>query len=76
MADVQERVTQLLAQKFNMSESDINSETAFVDLTDSFGLAELAAAMETEFNCELKDEEAYAIENVGGLVSYLSARIG
>ena len=66
----------MLAQKFNMSESDIKPETSFSDLTDSFGLAELATAMETEFNCELKDLEAYAIENVGGLVNYLNARVG
>jgi acyl carrier protein len=76
MADTLERVTQMLAQKFNISESDIKPETSFLDLTDSFGLVELATATETEFKCELKDEEAHSIQNVGELVSYLNARIG
>lgn len=53
MADTQERVTQLLARHFNMSESDISPETLFLDLTDSFGIAELAVAVDTEFQCEI-----------------------
>ena len=77
MADTQERVTQLLVRQFNISESDINPETSFLDLTDSFGMVELAVAVETEFQCAIReDEEAHAIENVGQLVSYLDARGG
>ena len=74
MADTQERVTQLLVRQFNISEADVNPETSFLDLTDSFGIAELAVAVETEFQCSIReDEEAHAIENVGQLVSYLNA---
>ncbi|MCY4415502.1 MAG: phosphopantetheine-binding protein [Chloroflexi bacterium] len=77
MADTQERVTQLLVRQFNISEGEVNPETSFLDLTDSFGIAEFAAAVETEFQCSIReDEEAYAIENVGQLVSYLDARSG
>ena len=77
MADTQERVTQLLARHFNMSESDISPETLFLDLTDSFGIAELAVAVDTEFQCEIRnDEEAHAIETVGELVNYLNAHVG
>ena len=77
MADTQERVTQLLARHFNVSESDIRPETSFADLTDSFGMSELAVAVETEFQCQIsEDEEAHAIEFVGELVTYLNARAG
>ena len=77
MADTQERVTQLLARQLNISESDISSETLFLDLTDSFGIVELARAVETEFQCQImEDEEAHAIENIGQLVSYLNAQAG
>ena len=77
MADTQERVNQLLARQCNISESEISSETLFLDLTDSFGMVELVRAVETEFQCEImEDEEAHAIENVGQLVSYLNARAG
>ena len=74
VADTQERVAQLLIRQFNISESDVNPETSFLDLTDSFGMVELAVAVEKEFQCSIRDdEEAYAIENVGQLVSYLNA---
>lgn len=73
-----EKVSELIAEQFNVDADTITMETSFEeDLNaDSVDLVDLSMALEEEFGVEeLGEEEIAAVTTVGDLVRFLQARI-
>ena len=77
MADVTQRVIQVVARELRTSESSITSDSKFQeDLgADSLTLTRLGMALETEFGCTVLDDDAELIVTVGGMVTYIEGRL-
>lgn len=73
--DIAQKVYQLVAERMDVDESQVNADTHFVnDLqSDSLDMAELVIDMEEEFNISISDEEAQNIQTVGQAVEYINA---
>ena len=77
MADVTQRVIQVVSTELRTPESAITSDTKFQeDLgADSLALTRLGMALETEFGCTVLDDDAELIVTVGGMVTYIEGRL-
>ncbi len=77
MADVAQRVNQVIARELRVPESSITPASTFTeDLgADSLAQTRLAMALETEFSCTILDSDADVIFTVEGLVSYIEGRL-
>ena len=73
MADVFEKVKEIIVDKLGVDESAIKLEASFVeDLgADSLDIVDLVMALEEEFGIDIPDEEAQNIKNVGDAVNYI-----
>ena len=73
MADVAERVKEIISEQMNVDKSQITPETTFVnDLgADSLDTVELVMQFEDEFNLSIPDEEAEKIQAVGDAIKYI-----
>jgi len=76
MADVQQRIIQLIAEQLEKDPSEIKPEMSFADDlgADSLDLVELIMTVEEEFNIEIPDEDAEKITTVQQAVDYISER--
>ncbi|RJQ54277.1 MAG: acyl carrier protein [Actinobacteria bacterium] len=76
MADVFEKVKDIIVEKLGVDESEVGRETSFVeDLgADSLDLVELIMALEDEFGVEISDEEAEKITTVSQAVEYINSK--
>ena len=74
---VAERVKQVTARMLKVDLNDITPESHFVrDLgAESIQSIELVAAFEEEFDIEMDQDEALAIETVGDAVRFIEATI-
>ncbi len=75
MENVEQRVMKIVAEQLGVSETEVKSESSFVDDlgADSLDTVELVMALEEEFDCEIPDEEAEKITTVKQAVDYVSA---
>jgi len=75
---IYERLVKLLSEQFGLDPEDINEDTGFEDLgADSVDLVELSMNLEEEFGIdEMGEEDIAGIHNVGGLVDYLTGKLG
>lgn len=75
MENVEQRVTKIVAEQLGVNETEVKSESSFVDDlgADSLDTVELVMALEEEFDCEIPDEEAEKITTVKQAVDYVSA---
>jgi len=75
MENVEQRVMKIVAEPLGVSETEVKSESSFVDDlgADSLDTVELVMALEEEFDCEIPDEEAEKITTVKQAVDYVSA---
>jgi acyl carrier protein len=73
VADVAERVIEIISEQMNVDKSQITPETTFVnDLgADSLDTVELVMQFEDEFNLSIPDEEAEKIQAVGDAIKYI-----
>jgi acyl carrier protein len=73
--EVEQRVRETIARVLDISESEIESSSNFVfDLgADSRQSVELVAAFEEEFDIEMDEDEALAVQNVGDAVDFISS---
>ena len=73
MADVAERVIEIISEQMNVDKSQITPETTFInDLgADSLDTVELVMQFEDEFNLSIPDEEAEKIQAVGDAIKYI-----
>ena len=79
MADVSERVIDIVAEQLGVDKEKIKPETSFVnDLgADSLDTVELVMELEEEFNINIPDDAAEKIETVGQAIAFIeSAQAG
>ena len=81
MADVssiEAKVKQIIVEQLGVEESDIKSESTFIDDlgADSLGLVELVLAFEEAFEIDIPDEDTEKIRTVGDAVSYIQEHKG
>ncbi len=72
-----EKIIKLIAEQFNINESEITVDTSFNDdlNADSLDLVELIMALEDEFGLEIEDEEVEKIKTVGDARDYIKNHI-
>ena len=75
MENVEQRVKKIVAEQLGVNESEVKSDSSFVnDLgADSLDTVELVMALEEEFECEIPDEEAEKITTVQQAIDYVKA---
>jgi acyl carrier protein len=74
MADVFDRVKEIIVDKLDVEESKVTMEASFKDdlEADSLDVVELVMELEDEFDMEIADEEAEKINTVGDAVNYIN----
>ena len=77
MESIEQRVKKIVAEQLGVNESDIKSESTFVDDlgADSLDTVELVMALEEEFECEIPDEEAEKITSVQQAIDHINAHL-
>jgi len=70
---VEKRVKEIVAEQLSKDESEVKSESSFIDDlgADSLDIVELVMAMEDEFGIEIPDEDAEKIKTVKDVVEYI-----
>lgn len=78
MADVFEKVKEIIVDKLDVEESKVTMEASFKDdlEADSLDVVELVMELEDEFDMEIADEEAEKINTVGDAVNYIKGLQG
>jgi acyl carrier protein len=73
MENIEQRVKKIVAEQLGVNESDVKTESSFVDDlgADSLDTVELVMALEEEFETEIPDEEAEKITNVQQAIDYI-----
>jgi acyl carrier protein len=74
MADVFDKVKEIIVDKLDVDESKVTMEASFKDdlEADSLDVVELVMELEDEFDMEIADEEAEKINTVGDAVNYIN----
>lgn len=74
MENIEQRVKKIVAEQLGVNESEIKTESSFVDDlgADSLDTVELVMALEEEFECEIPDEEAEKITTVQQAIDYVN----
>ena len=69
-----EKVSELIAEQFNVDADTITMETSFADdlNADSVDIVDLSMALEEEFGIEFAEDDADKIKTVGDAVNYIS----
>ena len=76
MADIKQKVTEIIVKKLGVEESQITAEANFTkDLgADSLDTVELIMELEKEFNLQIEDSEAEKIQTVGDVINFLGTK--
>ena len=76
MADLKQKVTEIIVKKLGVEESQVTDEASFTkDLgADSLDTVELIMEFEKEFDIQIEDSDAEKIQTVGNVVAYLSEK--
>jgi acyl carrier protein len=74
MADIAERVKNIVKEQLGVEAEAVTEKASFVDDlgADSLDTVELVMALEEEFDCEIPDEEAEKITTVGQAIDYVN----
>ncbi len=77
-ADVLARLKEIIIDRLDVEEEQINPEASFVeDLgADSLDIVELIMGIEEEFDIEIPDEDAEKLTTVGEAINYAAAKLG
>jgi acyl carrier protein len=77
MENIEQRVKKIVAEQLGVNESEIKTDSSFVDDlgADSLDTVELVMALEEEFECEIPDEEAEKITSVQQAIDYVTAHL-
>jgi len=77
MESTELRVKKIVAEQLGVNESEVKTESSFVDDlgADSLDTVELVMALEEEFECEIPDEEAEKITTVQQAIDYVNAHL-
>jgi acyl carrier protein len=76
MADVAEKVKEIIVSKLGVDAAQITPEASFTnDLgADSLDTVELVMEFEKAFNIQIPDEDAEKISTVGDVINYMKAK--
>ncbi len=77
MSDIADRVKKIVVEHLGVEESKVVESASFIaDLgADSLDTVELVMAFEEEFEIEIKDEDAEAINTFGDAVNFITGEI-
>ena len=69
-SEIEKTVTGIVCEQLGVAESEVNTDSSFVDDlgADSLDTVELVMALEEEFDLEIADEDAEKISTVAGLM--------
>ena len=72
---VEDRVQKIVSEQLGVSAEEVKLEASFIDDlgADSLDTVELVMAFEEEFEIEIPDEEAEAIQTVKNAVDYINS---
>ena len=75
-ATIEERVKKIVIEQLGVKEDEVKNTASFVDDlgADSLDTVELVMALEEEFNCEIKDDEAEKITTVQQAIDFIKER--
>ena len=75
MADIAERVKQIVVEHLGVEEDKVSENASFIDDlgADSLDTVELVMAFEEEFGVEIPDDAAEKILTVGDAVEFIKA---
>ncbi len=78
MADIEQKVKEIICEQLNVSPEDVVPGASFVDDlgADSLDQVELIMAMEEEFEISIPDEDAEKIATVKDALEYIKKAIG
>jgi acyl carrier protein len=73
MANVAERIKQIVAEQLGVEEDLVTTTASFMDDlgADSLDTVELVMALEEEFDIEISDEDAEKIQTVQNAIDYI-----
>ena len=73
MANIDERVKDLVVEQLGVSQDQVTTQASFIDDlgADSLDTVELVMAFEEEFGIDIPDEDAEKIRTVGDVVGYI-----
>lgn len=73
MADIFEKVKEIIVEQLGVEPEDVKPEASFVDDlgADSLDIVELVMALEETFELQIPDEDAEKIRKVGEAVQYI-----
>ncbi|MBO5782121.1 MAG: acyl carrier protein [Opitutales bacterium] len=80
MADIEQRVKEIIVNQLNVKESEITPEASFIDDlgADSLDTVQLIMTFEEEFkdeiNGEIPESEAEKLTTVGKVIDYIKER--
>jgi acyl carrier protein len=76
MADVAEKVKEIIVSKLGVDAAQITPEASFTnDLgADSLDTVELVMEFEKAFNVQIPDEDAEKISTVGDVITYMKSK--
>lgn len=68
-----EKVSNILAEQFDIDESEITMDTDLVDglNADSLDFVDLIMSLEDEFSVEFNEDQADSFKTVGDVVNYI-----
>jgi len=72
---IEEKVQKIVCEQLGVSSEEVKLEASFIDDlgADSLDTVELVMAFEEEFDIEIPDEEAEAIQTVKNAVDYINS---
>jgi acyl carrier protein len=78
MADIEQKVKDIIINELGVEADKVTPEASFVeDLgADSLDTVELVMAFEEEFGMEIPDEDAEKLQTVGDAISYIKEHQG
>lgn len=78
MADVKQKVTEIIVKKLGVEESQVTESASFTkDLgADSLDTVELIMEFEKEFDISIDEADAEKIQTVGDVINYLNSKLG
>jgi acyl carrier protein len=73
MADISERVKDLVVEQLGVSQDQVSPQASFIDDlgADSLDTVELVMAFEEEFGIDIPDEDAEKMATVADAIKYL-----
>lgn len=77
-ASIEDRVKKIVVEQLGVKDDEVKNESSFVDDlgADSLDTVELVMALEEEFDCEIKDEEAEKITTIQEAIDFVKAHSG